>query len=307
MDDATLAALRIVASAAIDIAFATLVGAFATAAMLLDARSPWAAAHARRAWRLAASASVVALVASLAWIWIEAISMTELAPVAALMAVPGVVEGTQFGRAWAAGGWALLACVAWAIAAARRATPSRPLFVATALTLAVFAIAHAGAGHAAAQGPGVQVLVMGVHLLAIGAWAGAVITATLAALPGSPDAADALRYARRLSALATGALALVIVTGALAAWHGLGGSLAPLAPSSGSTWGLVLDAKLAAVALAIALGGFNRLVTLPALRSAAALEAPWRRFMQVLRVEAVVMLGVLVAAALLGNGEPPAT
>jgi putative copper resistance protein D len=63
---------------------------------------------------------------------------------------------------------------------------------------------------------------------------------------------------------------------------------------------VLLDAKLALVAIAVALGGFNRFAVMPSLPRA------WPRFVRVLRVEAAVLLAVLVAAALLANGEPPA-
>ena len=58
--------------------------------------------------------------------------------------------------------------------------------------------------------------------------------------------------------------------------------------------------KLALVAIAVALGGFNRFAVMPSL------PASWPRFARVLRVEAVVLLAALVAAAVLANGEPPA-
>jgi putative copper resistance protein D len=307
MDDAALAALRVAASAAGDIGFATMTGALASAALLQDASSAWAGSRARRALGLCVLASVVTLVASVAWRWVQAMSMTELAPGAALLAVGGIVADTQFGCAWAIGALACVACSACAWLA-RRHRPARAPWVAAGLALAVVAGARASAGHAGANGLGGFTVVMAVHLLAIGMWAGAVLAAVLAVLRGrdGADGVDRMRYAQRLSTLATVALALVLATGALAAWHGLGGSLAPLAPRAGSTWGLALDAKLAGVALAIALGAFNRIAVLPGLAYASEGGAAWRRFTRVLRVEAVVMLAVLVAAALLGNGEPPA-
>jgi hypothetical protein len=45
---------------------------------------------------------------------------------------------------------------------------------------------------------------------------------------------------------------------------------------------------------------------MPALLAMPASAAPWRRFAAVLRLEAVVLLAALVAAAVLANGEPPA-
>jgi copper resistance protein D len=138
-----------------------------------------------------------------------------------------------------------------------------------------------------------------VHALATGLWAGGVIAAALAVLPGHPHAVDGVRYARRLSGLATAALVGAAATGAASAWHELGGSLAPLTPAGASPWGATLATKLALVAAAVLLGGVNRLAVLPALPDS------WRRFAWVLRAEAVVLAAALVAAAWLANGEPP--
>ena len=296
MDDATLSTLRTTAGALFDVAFAAMVGALATPALLRDASSGWAARRSRRCRGLFALAGVVALVASLAWMAIEAIALTEVPPVEALGEVGGLVAGTAFGRAWATATLALVAALVLAAAFRYRALPTRGL----ALTLVIVAVAHACAGHAGANGIGWLVPTMAVHALATGLWAGSVFAAALTVLRGAPDQIDVARYAGKLSSLATAALAAVAVTGAASAWHGLGGSLAPLAPVGTASWGGLLDAKLALVALAVALGGVNRFVVMPTL------PASWPRFARVLRVESVVLCAVLVAAAWLANGEPPA-
>jgi putative copper resistance protein D len=296
MDDATLAGLRTAASAVLDVGFATMAGALATLALLQDTSSDWAARGARGARLLFTRASLLALAASLAWMAVQAISMSDLAPADALLSVGGVVAETAFGRAWAVATLALVACVAIAQARRYRPVPLRILGVATT----VVAVAHASAGHAGANGFGWLVPAMAVHLLATGLWAGGVFAAVLAVLHGTPHPVDGVRYARRLSALATAALAGVVATGLASAWHGLGGSLAPLAADAGSPWGRMLDVKLALIACAVALGGFNRFAVMPSL------PAAWPRFALVLRVEAAVLLAVLGCAAFLANGEPPA-
>jgi len=297
MEDATLAALRTASSAMFDIGFAAMVGALATPVLLQDGSSDWSARRARRCRGLFAGAGFVALAASLAWMALQAIALTELPPVAALAAVGGIVADTAFGRAWAVATLALLAALALAGAFRYRRLPRQTL----ALMLVTVAVAHASAGHAGANGFGWLVPAVAVHELATGLWAGGVFAAAWTVLRGAPDALDGARYATRLSTLATAALAGVALTGAAIAWHGLGGSLAPLAPVAGAlSWGVMLDAKLALVALAVALGGFNRLAVMPSLPE----SLP--RFARVLRVEAVVLLAALVAAAWLANGEPPA-
>ncbi|MCK9688132.1 CopD family protein [Scleromatobacter humisilvae] len=295
MDDATLAALRTAASALFDIGFAAMAGALATPALLRDASSAWATRCSWRCRTLFAAGGTVALAASLAWMWVEAISMAESPPLAALMDIGGIVAGTGFGRAWAVATVGLAASLALTSACRLRAMPLRTL----ALVLVVVAVAHASAGHAGANGIGWLVPATTVHLLATGLWAGSVFAAALVVLRGRPDAIDVVRHARGLSSTATAALAGVAATGVAIAWHGLDGSAAALAPASGSSWGFALDVKLALVAIAAALGAFNRFAVMPAL------PASWPRFAHVLRVEAGVLLAALVAAAVLANGEPP--
>jgi len=295
MDDATLAALRMVAAAAFDIAFAAMAGALATPALLHDASSAWAAGLTRRCRALFAAAATGALAASLAWMAVQAVALTDLTPAGALMAVGGIVADTGFGRAWAVTVLALAASLALARACRYRAFPVRALGVG----LAVAATAQACTGHAAANGIGWMVPTLAVHRLATALWAGGVFAAALVVLRGSPDAVDCVRYARRLSHLATAALAGAAITGAALAWHGLGGSLAPLAPAQASPWSLALEAKLALVAVAVALGGYDRFVVLPSLPGA------WPRLARVLRVESAVLTAALAAAAWLAGGEPP--
>jgi len=296
MDDATLAALRNAAAAASDIGFAAMAGALATPALLHDASSGWAARRVRRCRTLFAAAAALSLVAGVAWMALQAIAMSDAPIAAALLGVGGIMVDTGFGRAWALAMAALLASLALAGACRYRAFPLRALGVA----LAVIATAQACLGHAAADGLGWLVPTMAVHRLATGLWAGGMFAAALVMLRGSPDAVDCARYARHLSQLATAALAGVVLTGAAAAWHALGGTLAPLAPARASAWSVALELKLALVAAAIALGAFNRFAVLPSLPGA------WPRFARVLRVESVLLLLALVAAAWLAGGEPPA-
>ena len=292
MDDATLAGLRTAASAVFDIGFATMVGALAVRSLLSDAASDWALRCARRCRRLFLRACVLALAASLAWMVLEAMAMTDAPPSQALAAIGGIVADTPFGRAWLVATAALAASLALVATHQRRAPPLRAL----ALAATIVAIAHASAGHAGADGVGVLALVMSAHLMATALWAGGVVATVLCVLRGDAHPGDAARVAGRLSTLATVALGVVVLTGGASAWHGLGASVAPLATSP---WGLLLDAKVALVAAAVALGGFNRFIAMPALPRA------WPRFARVLRVEAVVLVAALVAAALLANGEPP--
>jgi copper resistance protein D len=295
MDDATTAVARAVATAVFDLAFAAMVGALASSALLQDTSSDWAVRAARRCRRLFMRASLLALAASLAWIEVQSIALSELPPLRALAGVGDLVVDTGFGRAWGAATLALAAGIAVAFARRYRPLPLRALGVVTT----AIAVAHACTGHAVAHGLGWQVPTQAVHALATGLWAGSVIAAVLAVLHGRAHPVDGVRYAWRLSRLATAALVGAVATGAASAWHELGGSLAPLAPAAASAWSATLDAKLALVAAAVLLGGLNRFVGLPAL------PRSWRHVAWVLRVEAVVLAAALVAGAWLANGEPP--
>jgi putative copper resistance protein D len=305
----------IAAVTALDLAVALIVGTLAT----LAGQGPFDAAARAGAGtrRLLRGACGLGLVAGLALGWLQAIAMTELAPLPALAQLPQVLAGTHFGRALSLtmASIAVLLALAWM----PRAGADRRWQFATAAAFATLAGARAASGHAGASGEAWPLLLAGVHLFAMGLWSGCVFVAALE--PGvdgrSPTPAAAFVVARarrfaRLSSLATAALALVLATGALQAWRTLEGHWAPLASSA---WGHVLDAKLALVALAVLLGGINRFGSLPTLVAAAGAEAPespaharaLARFVCILRVEGVVLFAVLVAAATLANMEPPST
>ena len=81
------------------------------------------------------------------------------------------------------------------------------------------------------------------------------------------------------------------------------------APLFGTAWGRILSAKLACVAAAVALGGWDRLVVLPDLCAQARQDGPGfmvaqGRFDTWLSVQALVMLAVLAFATVLGHTSP---
>ena len=86
MDDTTLAALRTAAGALSDVGFAAMLGALATPALLRDGSSAWATRRLRRSRTLFGAATLLALVASLAWMAFEAVAMTDAPLPAALLA-----------------------------------------------------------------------------------------------------------------------------------------------------------------------------------------------------------------------------
>jgi putative copper resistance protein D len=114
-------------------------------------------------------------------------------------------------------------------------------------------------------------------------------------------------YVRALSRSATVALAGIAITGAIAAWRGLG----TIDNAVGNPYAATLLVKLALVLCAAALGGLNRFIVMPALllqlrHTGVAQQGAGRRFALVLRIEAAFLVAALVAAAFLSATSPPA-
>ncbi|WP_179403523.1 CopD family protein [Burkholderia guangdongensis] len=295
---------QVALAALMNAAFATAVGSALLKAWLGNDGARPVVAPSHPAWvraqhSLVAAAAALVL-ADLGWLLYQAASMSGAGLDGAFGALPAVLGQTHVGAAW---------CVAFAGAvllfavALMRPDGTVPYAV---LWLAVVAIAagKASIGHVADAGTfsaaaGVHTL----HLLATAVWGGLVLAGGLAVLPalGSSVARGALiRIAQRVSRFSIVAVAFVAATGALNAVRGLGGSLAPLAAS---VWGHVLLLKLVLVAFAIVLGALNRLSALPRLRRTASTEDA-HTFRNMLHLEALTMIGVFVAAAVLAVCVP---
>jgi putative copper resistance protein D len=214
-----------------------------------------------------------------------------------------MLAGTHYGAAWLAGFGALSVA---AIAASLRA---RAAAWANLLALGVFLYSRSIVSHAGADGDvSLQAAADWVHLVLISVWVGEVLVAAMGtARRAAAEYAGRLEQARYVEALshsATLALGGIAVTGLYAVWRALG-SLDNLAVNP---YNATLAAKLALVAAAAALGGFNRFAVMPSLlaglRSSGADPAA-RRFARVLQVEAVVLVAVLFAAAVLSSTSQP--
>jgi putative copper resistance protein D len=185
-------------------------------------------------------------------------------------------------------GCALFAC-------ALRLAGARGRLAAMAVGALMMLVARAGTGHAADAGwTGAAIWIHGAHVLAVSAWAGAVFVVVLAQRqPPGPA------LAHRLSSVSTWALALAFGAGAVGALDTLSAARAPW----GSDYLFWLLLKFAGVALAVALGAFNRWARLPGLcRGNAAAAGSFRR---ILLAEAGVLVLVVAAAARLGLTMPP--
>jgi putative copper resistance protein D len=259
---------------------------------------------ARVAWQRARASLVAAcfalVLADLLWLLYASASMSGLALVPAMGTVPTVLGQTQVGLGW---------CIAFAGAVLALATAlaspggraGQGAFVVAAV---VVAVGKASIGHAADAGPwSAAVAVHALHILATGVWGGITLAGGLFVLPAldSSTARGALiRVAGRISYAAGMALAVVLATGLYNAVRGLGGSLAPLSESG---WGHVLTLKGALVLLAVLLGALNRSSALPRLRRTAS-TTDAHTFNNVLHLEALVMIGVFIVAAVLAHMAP---
>ena len=169
-----------------------------------------------------------------------------------------------------------------------------------AAALLLCLVFRAGAGHAATERivslPQTMQL---LHLAAMSVWSGTVLVGGLIVLPRLVAREAFPHYLKALSRAATWALAAVLLSGGYRGYTGLEGDLRALRHTG---WGLVLVAKLAAVAAALGLGAMNRLALT---RSQEWLPVRRRRTAGVLRAEAYAMLVILALSATLANLPPP--
>jgi copper transport protein len=157
--------------------------------------------------------------------------------------------------------------------------------------------AHVAAGHAAAEGNavGVQVIGQWAHIVAAAVWLGG-LAALVVAVKGEPRE-EKSRAAKRFSAAAVGALALVLVTGVVRSIDEVGSWRALI----DTGYGRLVLVKILLILVLAGLGAVNRYRNVPRLRSGA---EPLRR---VGRIELILAVVAIVAAGGLASLIPPAT
>ncbi|MDL2354368.1 MAG: CopD family protein [Pseudomonadota bacterium] len=276
----------------LNLAVAVAVGASMSAIWMARGGARWAVAPRRRLRLAGLAALAVAMLASAGVLWLEAAAMAEVAPAQAAPAVRAMLTATHLGVAWQVGIGALL----FSMGALALRGPRALAF--NLLGLAAFLYTRSMVSHAAADGDfSVPIAVDWLHLMLVCLWTGEVAVAGwLVRL----DDGDWTRYAAALSHTATLALGGIVATGLFGAWRNVGSPAA----LTGQVYGTILLAKLALVAIAVLLGGANRFFVMPSLRGDNACAAA-RRFTAILRIESVVLLGVLVLAAVLSATAPP--
>lgn len=297
---APLVVAQIALAAMQDILFAVATGALACG--VLGSRSGLPGHDRTRVWRTVASVALA--LSALAGLWLQAAIMSGSPLGEAGSAITPVLTQSHFGKAWLIG-------LAGALLAAFSGFHKERGAALFAAGFVLWIAGKAAASHAADSGDfSWREAIHIVHLSATALWAGSVIIAAvllrgLEREPGRPHGQKAA-FCSALSHLATAALVFVLVTGFYNAVQDTAQASAPLLSTE---WGRLLAVKLACVALATMLGGWNRVAILPHLLVLAARNDPdcpaeQRRFDGVLSVEALIMLAVLALAAVLGHTSP---
>jgi putative copper resistance protein D len=297
-----LVVAQIALAAIEDILFTLMVGALACSA--LPGRPAEYSRDVARRWRFTAAVSLA--VSCPLYLWLQAAVMGGTPLLAAWSAIPTVLTQSHFGLAWwvGFGGAALAAvCSKWS---------GRTAWSGAAAGALIYAAGKAAASHAADEGDfTLPEFVHVIHLCATAAWAGTVIVgaATLYRRrhdisPGQFAARAA--FCRYLSRIASISLVVVIGTGIFNATKDTAYITVPWFDTQ---YGRVLTLKLVFVALAILLGGLNRIIYLPRLLADAehgptAPAHARRGFDRLVSLEAATMMAVLVIAAILGHTSP---
>ncbi|CAN7499305.1 CopD family protein [Trinickia sp. LjRoot230] len=296
---------QVALGALMNVAFAFVVGSalFERWLAVDGARVPNAPSH--LAWQRARSSLIAAafalVLADGGWLFYEAASISGAGLAGALPALPDVIGSTHVGHAWsvAFGGAALLLVSALLYGGGRLGQ----CFV--GLAALICAAGMASLGHAADAGVvSLAYQTQIVHALFTAVWSGIVLAGAFVVLPAldtSITRGALIRLAERISSVSLLAFCVVVLTGVVEAGHGLHGDVGAL---RSSTWGHVLTLKLALVLLAVVLGGLNRTSVLPRLRRTASTVDAYT-FKNMLHLEAFVMVGVFLVAAVLVQSPPP--
>jgi putative copper resistance protein D len=288
-----------------------LLGTFTVLALTPRRRPPTAERWEREALGLARVCVLVALAAGLGALAIETARFEGRAGAALdSQALGRTLGATRFGTVWIVREGLLLLLAAFALLAVpgRAAADRLALYLECALLSAGALVAVAWAGHAAAVDPASLPALSAdaCHVLAAGVWIGGLAPlARLLRVAGRPEGADARPFAvltaRRFSALALGAVAVIVATGAWNAWVEVG----DVAGLVGTRYGHLLLLKLTLLVPIVCLGAFNRRRLVPALGGEA--ETVGRPAMRRLgaTVGTETLFGLAILAIVAGLAETP--
>jgi copper resistance protein D len=207
--------------------------------------------------RVAVVALVLLLASALAWIALEALAMSGLPLAQALSADTLGIVATQtlFGQVWIAR--MVLAVALIVVLLYRRAHVAAALLA--ALVLATIALSGHAVGDKGVDRV-VHVCADALHLLAAGAWLGALLP-LVAMLGRASDATLAAQATQRFSTLGIACMASLFLSGIINAYYIVAEPMALLH----SGYGRLLLAKIVLFFLVLALASVNRAVLMPRL------------------------------------------
>lgn len=245
-------------------------------------------------------AGALGVLAGCAGLWASAAVMGGVSLAEAKDLVWQMLTLTSIGRA----GYISLGALALAIVlrAYRSTAVWREWAVLAAL--GVFAFVRASMGHAGENGYWtIPFAAEVVHLTAMGAWTGLVFVSAWKAMGAAVLQNNSNRMGRYLEAMSVAAMTAVLAifaTGLFNSWNRVG-TVDNLV--GGSLYTTALLVKVALVAVALLLGGYNKFFGLALARNSAHGLA---RVKLALALESIVLLAVLFAAAVLTAQQPPA-
>jgi putative copper resistance protein D len=158
-------------------------------------------------------------------------------------------------------------------------------------------------GHAGEEGFWTTTLAAeAIHFFAIGLWTGAVLVSAWFSLSEARirafEVGAADRYLDLMSQAAMVAVIGIVITGIYSSWHRVGTPDHLLH----TFYGMTLMVKVALVLVAVALGGYNKFIGLPA---ASRSHHGVGLVRTALQIESFLLLGALFAAAILTSQQPP--
>lgn len=227
-------------------------------------------------------------------------------------AIGMLLTGSATGTAWEARMVALIVAVITALIAAGRTAPLGLVALAAGIALATLAWTGHGAMDEGATG-WVHLLADILHLLAAGAWVGALIGLTLLVVRQAVrvDVAH-LRLTHRalhgFGLVGTIVVGTIVVTGLVNGWLLVGAGNLPRLPTT--LYGQLLLAKLALFGAMLGLASLNRFRLTPAFERSLAVgdhRAALGALRRSLAIEASCAVTILALVAWLGMLEPPAT
>lgn len=262
----------------------------------------------RRAAGPLAAVGIVAVLAAVAQIPVQAILAADLGPgslfetgVAAQVLGDGVVVTLL--------GVALAVLVSMTVRWAKSVEHVRAIAVVSVVLLAG---AFVVSGHTRSTNPEWLVsLVDAIHVVAGVIWVGGLVMllwvlrdrrgSTANGVPADP--VDAAGVVVRFSHLATGGVVAVGVSGIVLAWFEVGSWNGLF--STG--YGRLVLAKVALLAVLAGLGAFNHFRLVPAVEAAPDRRAGWARLGRTMRFEAIAMVAILGVTGVLVNAIPART